>query len=145
MIYSVVFITNQQLRDIKLEQILNPDFNSDKYIHEGEFDFILRVRNRRWSEVWSPNSYKNKYLTSASKWKTVRGAENALRNVKVSDLKFSTRGESEKWNKNKSEYVPVVCDISIKWNEFIKQLIKEEESDHQKKINSLNKKITSVK
>lgn len=141
MIYTVVFITNQQLRDIKLEGILNPDFTIDKYIHEGSFDFSIRVSQNRF-DVWSYPHFKDLSIQNATKWKTIRGAENALKKIKDALLekrRFRLRGGNDSWQKN--EYIPVICNITGDWNSYIKRKIKEEEDLHRRKIDRLTKKL----
>lgn len=95
MIYSIVFISNQQLRDIKLEGILNPDFTMDGYIHEGSFDYTLTkrtTRGRSYYDIWG-SKFKGAILKS-TKWKTAKGAQtvlNGLKNITPEDRKkYST-------------------------------------------------------
>ena len=143
MLYTIVFITNQQLRDIKLERILNPDFLMDKYVHDGPFDYSLRVRQRAYHEAWSYKIYNDKAILNSTKWKTIRGAETALSKVKniLSEKKRISVKGNDLWMKN--EYIPVICNITNEWNSKIESQIKQEEILYQKRILSLKKKLST--
>jgi len=144
MLYTIAFITNQQLRDIKLEGILNPDFVMENYVHEGSFDYSVKI-NQRDFDVWSNKIYNDKSILVVTKWKTAKGASSGLKKVmdaiKTGDKKkfdVKDRGNSE-WTKN--EYIPVICNITNEWNEKIQSQIDKEIKSHQFRLNNLTKKL----
>lgn len=148
MLYTIAFITNQQLRDIKLEGLLNPDFVMEKYVHEGTFDFSVKVNQRGYFDVWGYKSYNEKCILRCTKWKTIRGAEAALKSVQESlkagdKRKFSVKDRGDAWRTN--EYIPVICDITDEWNTKIQAQINQELKEHQNRMTILNKKIVVKK
>ena len=144
MIYAIAFITNDQLRDIKLEGILNPDFVMENYIHEGSFDYTLRVRNSSSYLLWNTEKFKSQSMLNCSRWKTIRGADEHLKKVKelmsTNKIRFSIRG-NDLWNKN--SYIPVICNVTNYWNESINEKIKFEEGEHKKRMAILTKKLVN--
>jgi hypothetical protein len=143
MIYTVAFISNQQLRDIKLEGILNPEFVIDKYVHEGLFDYSLRINQRGYFEVYSYKQYNNRSILNCTKWKTTRGAEAGIAKIKAAlssgdKRKISVRGD-DLWKKN--EYIPVICNLTDEWNKKIQGQIDKEVKEHQKRVDTLIKKL----
>lgn len=143
MLYTIAFISNQQLRDIKLEGILNPEFVMDKYVHEGLFDYSLKINQRGYFDVYSRKQYSEKSILYCTKWKTVRGAEAGMTKIKAAiaagdKRKISVKG-NDLWLKN--EYIPVICDVTEEWNKKIQSQIDREIKDSQIKVAALNKKI----
>jgi hypothetical protein len=146
--YTIAFIAKNQLRDIKLEGLLNPDFTMEEYIHENKYDYLLKVSNRGFL-IWNCKYYNSKSIANSTKWKTTRGAKNALKEIMLEMQKdkknISFRGgsgyrsDSEFWN---GDYVPVVCNITEDWNKYINSLIDSEKRSHQKKIDTLTKKLS---
>lgn len=147
MLYSIVFISNQQLRDIKLEGILNPDFVMDKYVHEGLFDYSLRARQGNYFDVYSSKQYRDRSILNSTKWKTLRGAETGLAKIKSAIASGEKRRISVKGNDLwlKNEYIPVICNITEEWNTKIQEQINTEVLMHQKRVNTLTKKIVVKK
>lgn len=146
MIYTVAFIPKIELRDNKLEELLNPSFDPDKYDHLGNFDFILKNSNR--TPLVLPmvdRYYKHRSLKKCSKWKTTTGAKNAIKRIKPKlekkELSFNYYDRNQKDKFWSQEYVPVICDITKEWNEYINQMIESETKKHEKKINTLRKKL----
>lgn len=145
MLYTIAFISNQQLRDIKLEGILNPEFVMDKYVHEGLFDYSLKINQRNYFDVYSYKQYNNRSILNCTKWKTIRGAEGGLTKIKETMASGENRRitvfgiGNELWLKN--EYIPVICDITEEWNKKIQSQIDKEIKDSQIKVAALNKKI----
>lgn len=143
MLYTIALISNQQLRDIKLEGILNPEFVMDKYVHEGLFDYTLRIQQRGYFEAYNYKQYNTRCILNCTKWKTIRGAETGMAKIKTALLgdkrKIGVRG-GDLWSKD--DYIPVICNITEEWNKKIQGQIDQAIREHQKKISDLNKKLS---
>ena len=149
MFYAIVFITNQQLRDIKLEKILNPDFIMEKYVHEGQFDYSAKIKNSsRHCDIYCCKTYKERSILGVTKWKTIRGAEVGLKTVKsiLESKRASVKGNLNSrnvWSQN--GYIPVVCNITDEWDEKINGQIKLEQLESERRVLALKKRLSSSK
>ena len=131
MLYTIAFIKNQELRDIKLEGLLDPDFSESTYIYDGDFDYTAKIQGEGFY------AHKSMYILTCSNWKTLNGARNNLNKV-ISILKKNKN--SYKYS-DIDGYVPVVCDITEKWNGAINLKIDSETKSYQTKMKSLKSKL----
>ena len=140
MLYTVVFINKQELRDIKLEKILNSDFVEESYVHNSDFDYTAKFDSSRVTVTpYKIGYYRDKAISFCTKWKTIKGAQNAIQKFNSSSPRISINGGRDAWNR--VEYVPVICDITDQWNIIIKKKIDDEISSHNKKLKLLNSKL----
>lgn len=147
MLYTITFISKQQLRDIKLEKLFNENFNTEKYIHTGLLDCSVKVKQRGYFEVWDKGyyGYRNRSMQRLTKWKTIRGAETSLKKLIETINSGEKRRILTRGNKSSesltSEYIPIICDITSIWNTYIESQIENEKKSHQNKLNRLISKL----
>lgn len=138
MVYSIVFISTQKLRDSKLDVLLNGGLGG---LYVGEFDYILRVKSGQF-EAWNYNLYRDRSIIKCAKWKSIKGPDASiikLRNLIKDRKRIRVIGNnSDMWDKG--EYTPVICDITNIWNLKIDDLILESKRTHLKKLELLEKK-----
>lgn len=142
MLYTIGFVTRQQSRDLQLDKILDSNFDEKSYIHVGDYSFLGRVGTSH-VDVWNSDDkyYGPKAIVNCSKWKTIKGAQNAIERVKLATNKFrmSVRTRGDIWRT--AEYVPIICEISNKWNSYINKKIDEESKSYEKRIKLLRSKL----
>jgi hypothetical protein len=142
MIYTIGFVTRQQLRDLQLEKILNSDFDENTYVHTGDFDFLGRV-GTNIVDIYnhSDRYYRSRAIDQCSKYKTIKGAQSAIERFKSPTNKFRTsvRAKNDIWRTN--EYVPIICDISEKWTAHINEKIAAETRLYENKVKLLKSKL----
>lgn len=140
MLYAIVFVEKSKLRDIQLEKLFSEDDEDSSSLYDGDYRWIARVGTRGYTQLWSSNhySYAERGISICSKWKTIRGAKNVANRISTVD-RYSIRGDNNLWNKD--IFVPVVYDITEKWNKHINDKIQSEIKNHKKKIETLTKKL----
>lgn len=140
MLYAIVFVEKSKLRDIQLEKIFSED-DEDPSLYDGDYKWIARVRAKGYTQLWHISHYLyggERGIANCSKWKTIRGAKNAK--DKISNIsKFSIKGDNSLWNKD--IFVPVVYNITERWNKHINDKIQSEIKNHKKRIETLTKKL----
>ncbi len=142
MLYTIVFVEKSQLRDIQLEKLFSDDGDSS-LLYDGDYKWFTRIGAKGYTQLWSSAHYPygERGLANCSKWKTIRGAKNAANRISTID-RYSIRGDNNLWNKDL--FVPVVYDITEKWNKYINDKIQSEIKSHKKKIEILTKKLDNV-
>lgn len=139
MLYTIVFVEKQKLRDDQLDRILS-DKEDGGVFYSGTYNWMCRINTGgKYSQLW-PNDWRfgKKGLKSCSKWKTIRGAQNVLKTLSK-NTKFSVNGDSSLWNKDL--FVPVIYDISEIWNKRITNEIAKEILSHNKRLEILKKQL----
>jgi len=137
MLYTIVFVEKSQLRDIQLEKLFSDDEDSSS-LYDGDYKWFTRIGAKGYTQLWCSKSYGSRGIDTCSKWKTIRGAKNSINRISTID-RYSIRGDSKMWNKDL--FVPVVYDITEKWNKHINDKIQSEVKSHKKKIEILTKKL----
>jgi hypothetical protein len=143
MIYTVAFINKQELRDIKLEEIFNPDFVESSYVHTGLLDYTAQFSTKINILSYTDIYWKERAILGFSKWKTIRGAQDSIKKYHSNALKLNVNRTPRITNVElfKNEYVPVVYDITFEWNKIIQSKIDAEIFSHNKKLKTLTNKL----
>lgn len=155
MIYCIAFVEQQKLRDYRLDKILQ---DTDGILYDGPTPYMARIKpGDRIEALNTGMSYHDKYgnvhqqysygrlndraITSCSKWKTVRGAQTAVNRLNKILLTKKIRVSYDPNSFNQAVQVPVVVDITEQWNKNIQTKINDEIKSHERKIQSLKKKL----
>lgn len=139
MIYVIAFVEKSKLRDTQLERILS-DEEDDSVLYNGEYTFLAQVKSKSRPILWWGNGYfyEDRSIASCTKWKTIRGAQSVIKSMNLNNG-VSIRGNHSEWDKEK--FIPVVYNITEKWNKHINNKIQKEIDSHNRKIINLNKKL----
>ncbi len=141
MLYTIVFVDKSKIRDTQIEKLFSNEDSSSLY--DGDYKWIARVGQKGYVQLWSSASYPygERGISNCSKWKTIRGARNAINRITTIG-RYSIRGDSNLWNKD--IFIPVVYDITEKWNKHINEKIQTEIKNHKTRIETLTKKLDNV-
>ena len=132
-LYGVCLINRTQMRDIRLCSILGDDtFNSDTYIHVGDFEFIFELNNTLGIEV-TKNTLVYKTLNGALRLK------NKFNSDWVMKLRYAIRNDGAWVRDKKSDdnYEIVIIDITEKWDSLIDNRIELKRQLFEKEVNRL--------
>ncbi len=136
-LYSVCLISRTQMRDMRLDSILNDGvFNSDTYIHNGDFTYIFELNNTLSSDI-TKNTLVYKTLGGALRLK------NKLSDDWVMKLRYAVRGDDGSWIrnlKNDDNHEIVIIDITEKWDSLIDSRIEIKRQLFEKEVSRLKSK-----
>lgn len=120
-LYGVGLINRTQMRDLSLESLLNDEsFDRDNYVHEGEFDYIFDMNNILNTDV---GRYTKVYKTLNGA-KRLRDSYGDGSNI-IMKLRYAVPNPNGGWKRNYSgnQHIPVIIDITEKWDNLIDERI----------------------
>mgnify|MGYP000927169885 CR=1 FL=1 len=139
-LYGVAFLSKSRIRDLSIDFILNSElFDLDEYIHTGEFDYIIDHNNILNTDV---SLYTKVY-------RTLSGANKLMDKIKKSPeftLRYSLKGVDGSWIRKyngKDGHVPVIVDITDKWDSVVDKRIEVVTNKFNIDINTLKSKKSS--
>lgn len=125
-LYTVVLIKHSELRDIKLSSILD-DGEMIDYLPEGSnYDYIFGLNN----------AISDKLSKYSRIYKTLNGAKRFCERYKT-DVSYKLRYVRKI---SKSEYTPVVLEITKAWDSMIDGLIENRTQKYNEDVSRLQSK-----
>ena len=136
-IYGVGLITRTQMRDITLDCVLgNSEYDSDSYIHEGDFSYIFTLNNTLSPELTN-QTLVYKTLGGARR---LRGRFSGDWELKLRYALRDSNGMYVKSLKNDTLHEIVIIDITEKWDSLIDKRIELKRETFKKDVERLKSK-----
>jgi hypothetical protein len=152
-LYAIAVIDSQYLRDFKLRS-LSGDTESDQPEYDkllkiyGNFATPIPVGTRTCHVTKKPIRPK---IVSASKWKTLKGCETALRRIESSEYAKRTIGQKMRSHAGAhssahatTSYQLHVVDITDCWNDTITSEIETDRISHEARLSRLKNKLITT-